>query len=158
MRQYFIYFLISVLAINAGLLIGLNSSAKNEENLSIVYAHREIEPAKMNVQKQADDATDKEKYRDLEKLIAKSLGEIEKIKAGMTRADLLKVFSTQGGMSTGIYRNYVYKNCPYIKVDVEFEPVGRPARDAQGRVTLEEANEDLIKKISKPYLEPFTAD
>ena len=85
--------------------------------------------------------------------IAKSLKEMEQLKPGMTRADLLKVFTTEGCLSTGLNRTYVYRECPYIKVDVEFEPVGRPARDAEGRVTLVEADEDVIKKVSKPYLE-----
>jgi hypothetical protein len=85
--------------------------------------------------------------------IAKSLKEMEQIKVGLTRADLLKVFTTEGGLSTGLNRRYVYRECPYIKVDVEFEPVGRPARDAEGRVTLIEADGDVIKKISQPYLE-----
>jgi hypothetical protein len=85
--------------------------------------------------------------------IANSLKKIQRIKVGMTRADLLQVFTTEGGLSTGLNRTYVYRECLYIKVDVEFEPVGRPARDAEGRVTLVEANGDLIKKISKPYLE-----
>lgn len=85
--------------------------------------------------------------------IAKSLQEIQSIKVGMTRADLLRVFTTEGGLSTGLNRTYVYRECPLIKVDVEFEPVGRPARDVEGRVTLSEADEDVIKKISKPYLE-----
>jgi len=71
----------------------------------------------------------------------------------MTRADLLKVFTMEGGLSTGLNRTYVYRECPYIKVAVEFEPVGRPARDAAGRLTLIEAGQDVIKKISKPYLE-----
>src|SRR5882672_4082727 len=90
--------------------------------------------------------------------IANSLKEMQKIKVGMTRADLLKVFTTEGGLSTGLNRTYVYRECPYIKVDVEFEPVGRPARDTDGRVTLVEANEDVIKKISKPYLEWMVID
>ncbi len=85
--------------------------------------------------------------------IAHSLKEMQKIRVGMTRADLLKVFTTEGGLSTALNRTYVYRECPYIKVDVEFEPAGRPARDREGRVTLIEANEDVIKKISKPYLE-----
>jgi hypothetical protein len=85
--------------------------------------------------------------------IAKSLKEMEKIRVGVTRADLLKVFTTEGGLSTGLSRRYVYRECPYIKVDVEFKPIGRPARDARGRVTLIEAEEDVIKKISRPYLE-----
>ena len=85
--------------------------------------------------------------------VANSLKEIQTIKVGMTRADLLKVFTTEGGLSTGLNRTYVYRECPYIKVDVEFEPVGRPARDKDERVTLIEATGDVIKKISKPYLE-----
>ncbi len=85
--------------------------------------------------------------------IANSLKKMQKIKPGMTRADLLEVFTTEGGLSTRLRRTYVYRECQYIKVDVEFEPVGRPARDAEGRVTLVEANEDVIKKISRPYLE-----
>jgi hypothetical protein len=90
--------------------------------------------------------------------IASSLKEMQKIKVGMTRADLLKVFTTEGGLSTGLNRTYVYRGCSYIKVDVEFEPVGRPARDTEGRVTLVEANEDVIKRISKPYLEWMVVD
>jgi hypothetical protein len=85
--------------------------------------------------------------------IANSLKEMQKIKVDMTRADLLKVFTTEGGLSTGLERIYVYRRCQYIKVDVEFEPVGRPARDSEGRVTVVEADEDVIKKISKPYLD-----
>ncbi len=85
--------------------------------------------------------------------IVNSLKEMQTINVGMTRADLLKVFTTEGGLSTGLNRTYVYRECPYIKVDVKFEPVGRPARDAEGRVTLVETNEDVIKKMSKPYLD-----
>ena len=90
--------------------------------------------------------------------VATSLREMQKVKVGMTRADLLKVFTTEGGLSTALSRRYVYRGCPYIKVDVEFEPVGRPARDADGRVTMVEADGDVIKRISKPYLEWGIAD
>ena len=85
--------------------------------------------------------------------VAQSLKEMQTVKAGMTRADLLKVFTTEGGLSTGLNRTFVYRKCRLIKVDVEFEPIGRPARDAKGRVTLIEANEDVIRKVSRPYLE-----
>jgi hypothetical protein len=39
----------------------------------------------------------------------------------MTRSDLLKVFATEGGLSWSTQRTYVYRQCPYIKVDVKFE-------------------------------------
>jgi hypothetical protein len=83
---------------------------------------------------------------------------MQSVKVGRTRADLLKVFTTEGGLSTGLRRTYAYRECPYFKVDVEFEPVGRPARDAEGRVTLEESDADVIKSISRPYLDWSIAD
>jgi len=85
--------------------------------------------------------------------VARSLKEMQTIKVGMTRAELMKVFTAEGGLSTALSRTYVYRECLYFKVDVEFKPVGRPARDRAGRVTLTEANDDVIMKISKPYLD-----
>jgi hypothetical protein len=85
--------------------------------------------------------------------VAESLKRMHTIKPGMTRTDLLKVFTTEGGLSTGLQRTFVSQDCPYFKVDVEFEAVGRPSRDANGRVTLAEGSRDIIVKISKPYLE-----
>ena len=79
--------------------------------------------------------------------IAKSLKEIETVKVGMTRADLLRVFKEEGGISTRTWRRYVYRDCPYIKVDVEFEPVGEPENK-----TLQSPRDKIIK-ISKPFLE-----
>jgi hypothetical protein len=79
--------------------------------------------------------------------IAKSLKEMQTIKVDMTREELLKVFQEEGGISTRTQRRYVYRECPYIKVDVEFEPVG----SRQDKVT--EYPKDKIVKISKPFLE-----
>jgi hypothetical protein len=62
------------------------------------------------------------------------------IKPGMTRSDLLRVFTTEGGLSTRTQRTFVLKQCPLIKVDVQFT------------VSLTEAN-DKIAQISKPYLD-----
>jgi hypothetical protein len=80
------------------------------------------------------------------------------IQIGMTRADLLKVFTTEGGLSTGLSRTYVSRDCPYFKVDVEFEAVGRPDRNADGRVTLVEDPADRIVKKSRPYLQRVVMD
>ncbi len=75
------------------------------------------------------------------------------IETGMTRETLLTVFTTEGGLSTGLQRTYVSQDCPYFKVDVEFDAVGRPNRDGEGRVTLIEDPRDRIVKISRPYLQ-----
>ena len=85
--------------------------------------------------------------------VAESLKRMQTIKPGMTRTDLLKVFTTEGGLSTGLQRTFVSQDCPYFKVDVEFEAVGRPSHDVNGRVTLVEGSQDIIVKISRPYLQ-----
>ena len=98
-------------------------------------------------------AQSSQRSREHTEWVAKSLREMQQIKVGMSRADLLKVFTTEGGLSTGLNRTYVFRECPLIKVDVEFDPVGRPAGEGEGKVTPVEENKDLIKKISKPYLD-----
>ena len=85
--------------------------------------------------------------------VAETLEHMQTVKVGMTRKDLLAVFTTEGGLSTGLSRTFVSRACPYFKVDVEFEAVGRPNRDREGRVTLVEDPRDVIVKCSRPYLE-----
>ena len=85
--------------------------------------------------------------------VATALQRMQSIQPGMTRHDLSEVFATEAGLSNGLQRSYVSKDCPYFKVDVEFEPFGRPSRDGQGRVTLVEDDRDVISKISTPYLQ-----
>jgi hypothetical protein len=76
---------------------------------------------------------------------------MQTIKPGMTREALLTVFMTEGGISAGLRRTFVSRDCPLFKVDVEFQAVGRPNRDGNGRVTLVEGSQDIILKISRPH-------
>ena len=85
--------------------------------------------------------------------VAQALKQMQTIKPGMRRMDLLMVFTTEGGLSTGLRRTFVSRECPYFKVDVEFEAVGRPSRDIKGRVTLVEGGQDIIVNVSRPYLQ-----
>jgi hypothetical protein len=85
--------------------------------------------------------------------VADALKTMETIKPGMTRAQLLEVFTTEGGTSTALQRTFASRDCPYFKVDITFEALGRPSHDNDGRVTLEEDNRDIIVKISQPYLQ-----
>lgn len=80
------------------------------------------------------------------KWIAKALRQIEKIKPGMKRQDLLTVFTTEGGISTRFQRTYVYSECPYIKVDVRFKAA---THESNG---MGEDADDIIDSISQPYL------
>jgi hypothetical protein len=87
-----------------------------------------------------------------------TLAKMESIRPGMTREELMKVFRTEGGLSTALRRTFVSRECPYFKVDVQFRAVGRPDRDTDGRVTLEEDSRDTIIQISRPYLQFSIAD
>jgi hypothetical protein len=65
----------------------------------------------------------------------------------MTREDLRRVYTEEGGLSTRTHRTYVLKGCPGTKVDVEFIPVGE---EQDG---LAESPNDKILKLSNPYLD-----
>ena len=72
--------------------------------------------------------------------VAKVLKQIQSIHPGMTRKDLSSTFTTEGSLSRREQQTFVYKDCPYIKVNVVFSATG--ATEA----------EDRIVSISKPYL------
>jgi hypothetical protein len=74
------------------------------------------------------------------------LGWTNRVREGMTRKDVEKVFTTEGGISTRAQQTYVLKGCPYIKVEVEF------SFPDEGH-SLDRNPGDKIIKISKPYLE-----
>jgi hypothetical protein len=83
--------------------------------------------------------------------VAQVIERIQTIKPGATRRTLLTVFTAEGGLSTG--RTFVSRDCPYFKVDVEFRAVGRPDRDESGRETIVEGDQDVVLRLSKPYLQ-----
>jgi hypothetical protein len=88
----------------------------------------------------------------LTKTIVEVMEAISAIKPGMTRADLLTVFTEEGGISTRDHRTYVYGLCPFVKVEVDFAPVTNP----NDRIT--EMSDDKIRKISPPYLQYSVMD
>ena len=73
------------------------------------------------------------------------LQEVEKVRVGMKREDLMKVFTIEGGLSTAAQCTFVSQRCPMIKVDVTFTL-------AENQNVLEERSSDKISAISKPYL------
>jgi hypothetical protein len=84
--------------------------------------------------------------------IAGIMKEIQTLKPGMTREDLLKVFTEEGGLSTRFERRYAHRACPYIKVDVKFDFADPEAN------SVKEHAQDKITQISTPFLEWTIAD
>jgi hypothetical protein len=84
--------------------------------------------------------------------LAQVLEKMETIKPGMTRWDLLRVFRTDstrrtftiggvGAQAPVLRETFVSQDCPYFKIDVEFEP------------SFGVLNQDVIVKVSKPYVQ-----
>jgi hypothetical protein len=86
------------------------------------------------------------------------LKKMQTVKPSMTREELLKVFTTEGGLSTALNHRFVSRDCPYFKVDVEFKAVGRHPAVTVAVRSLEENSLDIIVKISRPYLQFSIAD
>lgn len=75
-----------------------------------------------------------------------------RIKEGSTREDVEKEFTTEGGLSTRDQRVYVFKECHSIKIVVSF------SLDPSDKSLSEEAPGDVVKSVSKPYLQYPIAD
>ena len=91
--------------------------------------------------------------QDHEAWLAQVLKKMETIKPGMTRMDLLKVFKTEGRLSTGLRRTFVSRDCPYCKVVVEFKAAAQGQTPTTMGLISPEDNRDIIVKVSKPYLQ-----
>jgi hypothetical protein len=87
--------------------------------------------------------------------LADSLNEMETIHSGMTRQDLAKVFHPAGGFfsSTRFKGKFVYRDSPYISIDVEF---ARPAGETDDNSPT--SPKDVITSVSRPYLAQPVSD
>lgn len=90
--------------------------------------------------------------------VTQALQRMQTIHVGMTRADLMTVFTTEGGLSTGLQRTFVSRDCPFFKVDVTFRRAKeRPAEEGERRF-LAEYEDDVMASVSRPYLQFSTFD
>ena len=70
----------------------------------------------------------------------------------MTRKELMKVFTIQGGVSTAMERQFVSRDCAYFKVNVKFRRAVESKIDESECSRLKELDNDLITSISGPFL------
>jgi hypothetical protein len=81
-----------------------------------------------------------------------ALKKMRQVQVGSTRGKLLKVFLPEGGPTPRMEQTYVDRTCPYIKVDVEFRASDHPGKSKSPTKNLDEDPQDVITKISEPYL------
>jgi hypothetical protein len=88
-------------------------------------------------------------------IVREAIEEFGKIKPGMTRQEVEEHFKMDGGLVSREKTRYTYTKCKVatIKVDIKFSPVGR---DEVEKDALPQS--DIVKEVSKPYLEHPIAD
>jgi hypothetical protein len=84
-------------------------------------------------------------------IVRQALEETRRIKGGMTRREVEKYFTQDGGLQTREETRYLYRRCDYIKVDIEFKPSA-----SVDRVVY--SPDDIVIQVSRPYLDNPNAD
>ncbi|HEV2315182.1 MAG TPA: hypothetical protein VGR94_07740 [Candidatus Acidoferrales bacterium] len=83
-------------------------------------------------------------------VVKEALDDSLHIKVGMTRREVEKHSTLDGGLqffsTTRSTARYVYLKCEFIKLDIGFKSAVR------GKQNLRSPN-DIVEKVSKPYLE-----
>jgi hypothetical protein len=79
--------------------------------------------------------------------VLQALDAVNNLKKGMTRAEVEKVFRLEGGLFSRNQSFYVYRDCPYIKVQVTFD------LDPEYKDFVTGSPKDIVQSVSKPYLE-----
>lgn len=81
--------------------------------------------------------------------VRKCLDDFNGIKLGMTRGQIEKNFPKDGGLYGASCISFTHPDCPYFKIDVEFDFKRNP--NDQNRAII--STDDKVIKVSKPYIE-----
>jgi len=84
-------------------------------------------------------------------LVSGALKAVQELAPGSSRALLEQKFEVDGGMQFPGNSRYLFRQCPYVKIDVEFQGDGIKDRAAL-------LPTDKIVRVSKPYLEYPSSD
>jgi hypothetical protein len=82
--------------------------------------------------------------------VEESLTRMLTIKVGMTRNQLLKIFTPQGGVYSAKERQFVSRDCGYFKVNVKFRRAAVDSQIDEGESS--ELHDDVITSISVPFM------
>lgn len=75
------------------------------------------------------------------------------IQPGMTRNQLVEVFTTEGGLSNAKQRTFVSRDCAYFKITAEFRRADESSPEGKQTDWLQELEDDVITRVSGPYLQ-----
>jgi hypothetical protein len=78
-------------------------------------------------------------------VVKDALSAVGQITPGMSRRDVERAFTDDGGLSSRTEGRYVFRKCSYIKVKVKFSK-------AAG-TSVEESPDDVVTEVSSLYIE-----
>jgi hypothetical protein len=87
------------------------------------------------------------------KWVAEAMVRLQSVRPGMTRGEMLKVVTTEGGLHGPWRRTYVSRDCPYFKVTVTFEAFAGPDRDPNPNGLDAGDPRDVITAVSPAFLQ-----
>jgi hypothetical protein len=85
--------------------------------------------------------------------VGESLKRMLTVEPGRNREQLMRVFTTEGGISTVLQRTFVSRDCPFFKVDVTLRRAAGFDANASQDQWIQERDDDVIVRISRPYLQ-----
>ena len=86
------------------------------------------------------------KQQDSCAVVKEALDDSLHIKVGMTRREVEKHFSPDGGLQFFSTTRYGYLKCEFIKIDISFKSAVRGKQNFR-------SPDDIVENASKPYLE-----
>jgi hypothetical protein len=78
--------------------------------------------------------------------VQQALADSRSIAPGVTRKEVEKYFTNDGGMQFPPHTRYTYRQCNYIKLEVDFDPAPSPGKDFT-------SPDDKVKNVSKLYID-----
>ena len=76
------------------------------------------------------------------------LGDFDQIKIGMTRLEVEQGFVRNGGLQISTQSVYFHRECPWLAIDIKFEPDPNPPHPGDG-------SRDRVIEVGKPYLDRY---
>ncbi len=84
-------------------------------------------------------------------LVQQALADYQRIKPGLKRREVERYFKLDGGLQFSDSGRYVFRNCDYIKLEVEFDP----APSGAGALS---SPDDTVRRVSKLFIDYPTRD
>lgn len=79
-------------------------------------------------------------------MVQQALADSRRVAPGVSREEVEKYFKNDGGLQFPPHTRYTYRQCDYIKLEVDFDPAPSPGKDFT-------SPDDKVKNVSKLFID-----